>query len=143
MGIRKNRNANIFNKASPFSKLRKKIYLNHNCFTILFWFLPYTSTSISHRYIRVSSLLTLPPASYPIPSLQVVTEPQFEFTESYSESPDYTGNIYVSVLLPPFIPLSSPAHVHKSVLYICDSIAALQIGASIPSCQIAYICIKI
>ena len=38
--------------------------------------------------------------------------------------------------------LLPPAHVHKSVLYICISIAALQIGSSVPSFQIPYICVK-
>jgi len=45
MGIRKNRNPNIFNKASPFSKLKKKFYLNHNYCTILYWFLPNINTN--------------------------------------------------------------------------------------------------
>ena len=43
------------------------------------------------------------------------------------------GNIYVSRLFSQFAPLSScPSVVHKSV-YICVSIAALQIGSSVPS----------
>ena len=45
--------------------------------------------------------------------------------------------MYVSKLLSPYIPPSHssyhppPAHVHKSVLYVYVSIAALQIGSSV------------
>ena len=39
--------------------------------------------------------------------------------------------------------LRMPPCVHKSVLYVCISIAALQIGLSVPSFQIPYISINI
>ena len=45
----------------------------------------HTSTCISHKYTYVPSLLNLSLISYPTPPLQVVTEPQFEFSESYSK----------------------------------------------------------
>ena len=46
------------------------------------------------------------------------------------------GSIYVSMLLSPFVPPSPSfpqltSHVHKSVLYVCISTDALQIGPSI------------
>ena len=40
-------------------------------------------------------------------------------------------------LLPP------PAHVHKSVLYVCVSTAALEIGSSIPCFQMPHICVNV
>ena len=64
--------------------------IKYNCFTELCSFLPYINMhwcSHSHRYTYVSSLLNLPPAFHAIPSLQVVTEPQFVFPESYSKFP--------------------------------------------------------
>ena len=33
--------------------------------------------------------------------------------------------------------------LHKSIFYVCISIAALQIGSSVPSFQIPYICVNI
>ena len=50
------------------------------------WFLPYINMDQSKVYI-VPSLMSLPPTSHPIPPLQVVTEPWFEFPESYSKFP--------------------------------------------------------
>ena len=47
----------------------------------------HTPAWVSHRYIYVPSLLNLPPTSCPFPPLKVVTEPQFEFPESYSKFP--------------------------------------------------------
>ena len=42
------------------------------------------------------------------------------------------GNIYTSVLLSKFIPISpSPCYDHKSILYVCVSIPALQMGSSV------------
>ena len=96
---------------------------------------------ISHRYTYVRFLLNLPPTSDPFPPLEVVTKPQFEFPESYSKFPSdiyFTyGSVYASMLLSPFLspsPSSLPSTcVHKSLLYVCISIAALQIGSLLPS----------
>ena len=41
------------------------------------------------------------------------------------------ANMYVSMLLSQFIP-PAPSPFHKSVLYVCISTAALQIGSSMP-----------
>ena len=46
-----------------------------------------TSTWISHRFTYVPSHLNIPPISHPIPPLQAVTKPGFEFPESYSKFP--------------------------------------------------------
>ena len=108
-----------------------------------------TSTRISHRYTRVSSLLDFPPSHLPPhPSLQPVTEPLCEFPESYSKFPlaicfTYGVNFYVTLCIHlPFSFLSCP-HVHGSVLCVCFSIAALKINSSGPSLQIPYICVSI
>ena len=43
-----------------------------------------------------------------------------------------------------FIPLPlSPLGVHTSVLYVCVSISALQIGSSVPFFYIPHICVNI
>lgn len=50
------------------------------------------------------------------------------------------GRVYMSVLLSQFVPHSSfPQGVHKSVLYVCISMAALQTGSPGPSCLRNYI----
>ena len=45
------------------------------------------------------------------------------------------GNVYVSMLLSPFVPpaslLPSPPHVCKCVLYVCISFVALQVDLSV------------
>ena len=86
-----------------------------------------TSTWINHRYTHIPSLLKLPPISFLIPPHKVDTEPIFEFPEPYSKFPlaiYFTyGNVSHSFhTLPPLLP--SP-HVHKSILYVCLSIATL------------------
>jgi len=45
------------------------------------------TTWISQRYTKVPSLLNLLPASHHIPPLLIVTEPQFELSESHSKFP--------------------------------------------------------
>ena len=67
----------------------------------------------------VLSVLNLPSISHPFPLLQVVTEPQFEFPESYSKFPlviYFThGGVYAFMLISPFIPpttfFSSPMSI--------------------------------
>ena len=79
----------------------------------------------------------LPPTSLPIPPLLVVTEPHFEFPESYSKFPlvlYFTCGYACSVLIISVHPtLSFLPAIHKSVLCICVSIAALQIISSVTS----------
>ena len=57
--------------------------------------------------VYVSSFLNLPPTSHSLPSLQGVTEPRFEFPESYSKFPlaicFIYGSVYASMLLSPFV----------------------------------------
>ena len=89
----------------------------------------------------------LEPASHPIASLEVVIGPPFEFPESYSKFPlaiyfSY-DSVHVSMLLSLFIsPFPSSLHtrVHKFVLYVWVSIAALWLicihacSSSVTSC---------
>ena len=51
--------------------------------------------------------------------------------------------IYVNPNLPIHPTLPFPPHVHMSILYTCISIAALQIGSSVPFFQIPHICVNI
>ena len=84
----------------------------------------HTSTWISCRYTYVPSLWNLPPTSLPIPPLQAVTEPRFEFPESHSKFPlavYFThGSVYVSLLLSSSSHSVLPLHpcVHTSVLCV-------------------------
>ena len=60
-----------------------------------------------------------------------------QFPESHSKSPlaiylTY-GTEYVSMLLSIRPPVSFSLCVHRSVLYVCVSVAALQMGSSVPS----------
>ena len=86
--------------------------------------------------------LPLEPPFYlpPHPTLLGCYRAWFELPESNSRFPlaiYFThGNVHVSMLLPPYIPPSSPRpvrHAQKSILYVCISIAALQIGSSVLS----------
>ena len=110
----------------------------------------HTSTRISRRYIHVPSLPNLPPRPpshlHPHLNLQPVTEPPFEFPESYSKFPlaicftHGVVNFYVTLSINlPFSLLPFP-NLHRSVLYVCFSTAALKINSSVPSLQIPYIC---
>ena len=101
-----------------------------------------TSTRISHGYTHIPSLPNLLHISLPIPPFQIVTEPLFKFPKSYGKLPlaiyftygIVSFHVTLSIqLTPSFLP--SP-RIHRSVLYICFSIAALKINSSAPSFQI-------
>ena len=97
------------------------------------------STWISHRYTYIHSLLNLSPISCPIPPLWTDIELLFYFPESYSKLPLAIYFTYGNISLFPCYSLHTPhslfpsPHVHKSVLYVCFSIAALQINSSVLS----------
>ena len=89
-----------------------------------------TTLWISHIYTYIYSLLSLPPTA-PIPPYHrpkswvpcVIQQlPASYFTHC---------SVYMSRLLSQFPPLSFPHCVHKSILYTCASIPALQIGSSV------------
>ena len=85
----------------------------------------HTSTRISHRYTCDPSLLNTPPtSSYPIPSLQVVTEHWVEFPVLYikfSLAICFTySNVYVSMLFSQFVPLSPSTTVSTSLFSVSE-----------------------
>ena len=104
-------------------------YLKDNCFTEFCCFL---WTWINQKYT-----LNLPPIPSPSHPFRFDTEALFEFPETYSK---FVLAIYfihgsVSFHVTLFIhhPILLSSHVPNSVLYICFSIAALQIIFSVPS----------
>ena len=112
--------------------------LKNICFTEFCGFLSYINKNQPQAH--PCPLLPRPPSHLPPhPTLQPVKEPLFEFPESYSKFPlaiYFTYgivNFYVtlSIYLPSCL-LFSP-HVHRSILYVCFSIAALKINSSVPS----------
>ena len=121
---------------------------------MLCWFLLYSIMNQPQVYIY-PSFLNSPPTFHPIPPVQVVTEHWVELPASYRRFPlaicfggslfiCFTcGDGYVSVLLSVCSIVSFPCCVHTSVLYVCISIATLQIGSSVPSFQIPYIYIHV
>ena len=86
------------------------------------WFLPYSNMNQPQMYI---CSLPLEPPSHAIPPLQIVTEHCVELPESCSKFPlaiCFTyGNVYVSVLLCPFILRSPSPSVSISLfcLHLC------------------------
>ena len=105
-----------------------------------------TSTWISHRFTHVPSLLKLYPISLPIPPLEAVTKPRFEFPELYSKfslAIYFTfGNEHFHVTLPIQPTLSFLPHPAKSTSLFSMSVSlCLYINASsssLSSQQIAY-----
>ena len=75
---------------------------------------------MNEPYTYIFSLLNLPPISFPIPPLQVDTEPLFEFPEPHSKFPlaiYFTyGNVCFHVTLSYNLPSPPPPHVRMSVL---------------------------
>ena len=91
------------------------------------------------------------PASHlpPHPTLPPVAEPLLQFPESHSKFPlpicltygIVNFHVGLSVHLP--VPLLPSHCVHRSVLYVCFSTAALKVNSSVPSLQIPYMCVSI
>ena len=95
--------------------------------------------------IHMSPLLNLPPTSHPIPchSSRLSQSTGFELPISYIANSHWLSIlhmvIYFNAALPVHPTLSFPYCVHKSVLYVC----VLQVGSSVPSLYIPYICVNI
>ena len=92
------------------------------------------------------SWTNLPPPT-PSPSSRLSQSIGFLLPASNSKFPlpiCFTyGNIYVSILLSQFVPAFPSLTVSRSLFsYVCLSIAALQMGSSVPSFQTPYICIN-
>jgi len=108
------------------------------------WLMPYISMNQPQVYICP---LPVEPISHPIHLSKLSQSTEFELPLSYSNFPlviCFTyDNVHVSVLFSPFVLLSFPHSVYKSVLHVCISITALQISSSVPSFSTPYICINI
>ena len=93
------------------------------------------------------SWISLPSSSPPHP--QPFAESMFEVPESYSKFPlaiYFTYgfvNVYVTFSIGLPFSLFSSHSIHRCVLYVCFSIAALKTNSSVPSLQIPYICVSI
>ena len=99
-----------------------------------------TSAWINHRFTHVlSHLKSLPPP--PFHPSRLLSRPGLSSLSHAANSHWRSMHtaVYVSMLLSPYLlpfPSSSPSTTncdHKSVLNVCVSIAALQIGSSVPS----------
>ena len=62
----------------------------------------------------------------------VITEPRAELHVLPSDLPHKQWYIYVNPTLPVQPTLPVPLYVHMSVLYVCVSIPALEIGSPVP-----------
>ena len=100
--------------------------------------------------IHMSSPMNLPPTSHPFPPSRLLRSPSLS-SLSHTANSHWLSILHMVVYMLPFYfihsshPLLPPpprAHVHKSVLYVCISIA-LQTGSLVPSSEILYICINI
>ena len=56
------------------------------------------------------------------------------------------GSVYMSILISQFLPPSSshpaPFHINMSILYVCDSIPALEQGSSLPFLLFPHVCVN-
>ena len=108
--------------------------MGYSCFTVLCQFL--LCNEVNHLRVNVYHFplgppTPLPPRS-PGPSIEVTTEHQADVPALHSRFPlavYFThSSVYMSIpsqLIPPL-----PHHLHMSILYVCISIPALQIGSS-------------
>ena len=103
-----------------------------------------TTKWISFENTYIPSCPSLP--SPLIPPISVITEHRAELLALYSRFPLSISHmvVYTCQSQSPNSPhLPSPHRVHTSVLCICVSIPALQIGSSVPFSQIPHMCINI
>ena len=88
--------------------------------------------SAIYMYTQIPSVLSLPPTHCPVSPLKIIAEHQAELPVPHSSFPlaiCFTYNsIYMSMLPSQFVPPSPSRCLHKSILYICICIPALQIG---------------
>ena len=100
---------------------------------MLFWFC-HTAKYISHRCTYIPSVFNLPSTLHPP---KVVTEHQVELPVLYIQELPTSYLLYLwwcvclNVNLSVCPTLSFPCCVHKSVIYVCVYIHALQIGLSV------------
>ena len=118
---------------------------------MLCWFLPYINVNQLYIYIYIYMYVSMNlPASPSHPS-RLSQSPHLSSLEPYSKVPlavlfTYGGVCFHATLsIHPLhsshllLPEPPRLRIHKSVLYACISIAALQIGSSVPSFWALYI----
>ena len=114
----------------------------HTCFTLLCEFL--LCHELNQLYVYTYRLPFEPPSHASVPPLQIITGPQTELPLLHTSFPlaiCFThGSVYMSIPISQFIPSCPSTLVYTSVLYICVSLPALQIGASVPLSQIPHMC---
>ena len=125
--------------ATPFSILAWRIPWTEedNCFTILCWPLPYINMNRPQAYIRPPSLLNTAPISHPIPRSRLSQSSRFSSLCNTANS-HLLSILHMVMYMFPWWSFNSstltfPCCVHKFVLYVCISIAALQISSSVSS----------
>ena len=119
---------------------------------MLSWFLLYTSMNQPQVYICPLPLeppFHFPPRLTPLGCHRVLTLSSLCHRADFHWLSHFTfGYVYVSVLLSQFtitspFSVSSPHLPWPQVTSLCISTAALQIGSSVPSFQIPYLCVNI
>ena len=109
--------------------------------------------SAIHQHESATSIHMSPPSwtSLPLPTpSQPSRLSQSPGLSSLRHTADFHGlsnftfdKVYVSILLSQLLPPSPSPCVRKSVRYVCVSLAALQIGSSVPFFKIPYVLIMV
>ena len=89
------------------------------------------ATQQQQQHTYVPSLLKLPPTSHHIPPLQVVTEHQFEFPESYSKS-HWLSILYVAIYMFPCCCLHLPRPLLPP---LCPQVCSLCLRLQLLPCR--------
>ena len=116
-----------------------------NCFTEFCCFL--SNPNMNQPWVYIYPLPFEPPSHLPPCATRVDTEPLIEFPEPESKFPlviYFTyGNINFHITLHTSHPLLPSPHVHKSILYVCFSTAALYTNSSVSFFYVQYMCVRI
>ena len=128
-------------KFSLFFKL-KFIYFNWRLITLQHCIGFAIHQHESATGVHVFSILSLPPTSFPIPSLWII--PVHQPQASYILHQTWTGDLLLicyytcfNAILPNHPTLSLSHRVQKTILYICVSFAVLHTGLSFSSVQLS------
>ena len=101
---------------------------------MLYWFLLHNMNQ--YKYPSIPSLLGFPPLPHPIPPLPSRHRAKLSSLRYVAASCWlsilHRLGLYVSAAISVRSMLSFPCHAHKSVLNVCVSSRALQIGPSVP-----------
>ena len=111
-----------------FSKIL--FQLKDNCFTTLYWFLPYID--MNQPQVDICPL-PLEPPSHPIPPLQIITVLWFEFPESYTKFPLAIYSSYGSVCVFPCYSFHSS---HPLLPLTCIHVSSMSASPLLPCKQV-------